>query len=168
MTSQEMTNSRKPLTVFLVVVIVLSLTVEAYIISGGPGWLYFILMWIPALSAVIAGMISLSETKEKLSARGLFSCLHIRKSKVRYILMGILIPLVYLLIPYMIYWKTHPDNFGYTGVPLGLILKDCLPMMIIGIFPNVLSAMGEEIGWRGFLQKLLKLTKFLLTRSAIL
>ena len=151
MTSQEMTNSRKPLTVFLVVVIVLSLTVEAYIISGGPGWLYFILMWIPALSAVIAGMISLSETKEKLSARGLFSCLHIRKSKVRYILMGILIPLVYLLIPYMIYWKTHPDNFGYTGVPLGLILKDCLPMMIIGIFPNVLSAMGEEIGWRGFL-----------------
>ena len=64
MTSQEMTNSRKPLTVFLVVVIVLSLTVEAYIISGGPGWLYFILMWIPALSAVIAGMISLSETKE--------------------------------------------------------------------------------------------------------
>lgn len=151
MTSQEMTNSRKPLTVFLVVVIVLSLTVEAYIISGGPGWLYFILMWIPALSAVITGMISLSETKEKLSARGLFSCLHIRKSKVRYILMGILIPLVYLLIPYMIYWKTHPDNFGYTGVPLGLILKDCLPMMIIGIFPNVLSAMGEEIGWRGFL-----------------
>ena len=111
MTSQEMTNSRKPLTVFLVVVIVLSLTVEAYIISGGPGWLYFILMWIPALSAVIAGMISLSETKEKLSARGLFSCLHIRKSKVRYILMGILIPLVYLLIPYMIYWSSAGTHF---------------------------------------------------------
>ena len=62
-----------------------------------------------------------------------------------------IIPLIYLLIPYMIYWKTHPDNFGYTGMALNLILKDCLPMMIIGIFPNVISAMGEEIGWRGYM-----------------
>ena len=77
--------------------------------------------------------------------------LNIRRCRISYILLGILIPLIYLLIPYMIYWKTHPDGFGYTGVSFGLILKDCLPMMIIGIFPNVISAMGEEIGWRGFL-----------------
>ena len=74
-----------------------------------------------------------------------------RGCHIKYILLGVLFPLVYLLIPYMIYWTTHPANFGYTGVALSIILKDCLPMLIIGIFPNILTAMGEEIGWRGFL-----------------
>ena len=88
---------------------------------------------------------------EKFSLKGFLSGLGIRKCRIRYILLAVLIPLIYLLIPYMIYWKTHPDNFGYTGVALHLVLKDCLPMMVIGIFPNIISAMGEEIGWRGYM-----------------
>lgn len=147
----EMKATKKALVTFLVIVIIISLATEAFIVTGGPDWLYLILMWLPALSSAIAGIVTFREKSEKLTVKNLLAFLNIRKCKIVYILLGILIPLIYLLIPYMIYWKTHPDNFGYTGVALGLILKDCLPMLIIGIFPNVISAMGEEIGWRGFL-----------------
>ncbi len=147
----DMKVTRRALLTFLTIVIILSLAAEAFIVTGGPGWLYLVLMWMPALSAVIAGITVFKEKGEKLTAKKLLSFLNIRQCRISYILLGVLIPLVYLLIPYMIYWKTHPDGFGYTGVSLGLILKDCLPMMIIGIFPNIISAMGEEIGWRGFL-----------------
>ena len=111
----------KALVTFFTLVIILSLAAEAYIVKGG------------------------------LSLKSFLSGLGIRKCRIRYILLAVFIPLIYLLIPYMIYWKTHPDNFGYTGVALSLILKDCLPTMIIGIFPGILSAMGEEIGWRGYM-----------------
>ena len=32
-----------------------------------------------------------------------------------------------------------------------LVLQDILPVMIIGVFANTISAAGEEIGWRGYL-----------------
>ena len=141
----------KALITFFTLVIILSLAAEAFIVNGGPLWMYFVLMWIPAFSAIIASAVSLKDDKEKFSLKSFLSGLGIRKCRIRYILLAVLIPLIYLLIPYMIYWKTHPDNFGYTGVALHLVLKDCLPMMVIGIFPNIISAMGEEIGWRGYM-----------------
>ena len=141
----------KALITFFVSVIILSMAAEAYIIMGGPFWMYLVLMWIPAFSAVIASMVALEERHEKIALKSFVSGLGIRDCRVRYILLAVIIPLIYLLIPYMIYWKTHPDNFGYTGVPLSTVLKDCLPVMIIGIFPSLLSAMGEEIGWRGYM-----------------
>ena len=153
MTMSNTTATRydnKALITFFTLVIILSLAAEAFIVKGGPLWIYFVLMWIPALSAIIASAVSLKDDKEKFSMKSFLSGLGIRKCRIRYILLAVLIPLIYLLIPYMIYWKTHPDNFGYTGVALHLVLKDCLPMMVIGIFPNIISAMGEEIGWRGY------------------
>ena len=149
--NKEFTVTNKVLIIFFVIVIILSSTVEALIITRGPDLLYLALMWIPALSAIIASLISFREKKNELSVKNLLSFLYIRKCKISYILLAVLIPLVYLLIPYLVYWKTHPDNYGYTGVALTVVLKDCLPMMIIGIFPSVLSALGEEIGWRGFM-----------------
>ena len=68
-----------------------------------------------------------------------------------YILMGILIPFAYLLIPYMIYWRMHPENYAYNGVPLRVILGDCFLPSVIGTCLGLLTAAGEEIGWRGFL-----------------
>ena len=136
---------------FFTLVIILSLAAEAFIVKGGPLWMYFVLMWIPAFSAIISSAVSLKGDKEKFSLKSFLSGLGIRKCRIRYILLATLIPLAYLLIPYMFYWKTHPDNFGYTGVAIQLVLKDCLPMMVIGIFPNIISAMGEEIGWRGYM-----------------
>lgn len=137
--------------IFLIPVIVLSLAAEIWLNHGGPAILDFLLMWIPGLSAMAATFAALKENKEEFHFIEFFRKLGIRNAKNRYILLGVLIPLLYLLIPYMIYWKMHPENFGYTGVPITTVLKDIGPIMVIGVFINVISALGEEIGWRGYM-----------------
>ena len=47
----------KALVTFFTLVIILSLAAEAYIVKGGPLWIYFVLMWIPAFSAIIASTV---------------------------------------------------------------------------------------------------------------
>ena len=141
----------KAVKAFLVLVIVLSLTVEIIYILKGTSILMLVLMWMPALASLIANIISLKEKKEKLTVKEFLNRLGFRSSKLIYILLGIFIPLVYLLIPYLIYWQIYPDNFAYHGVALNLILKDIMPAMTLGIFFGLVSALGEELGWRGFM-----------------
>lgn len=150
----EMNNrniGRKALITFFTIVILISAVVETMICLGGPEWLYLILMWTPALAAGVAYAISFRENQEKFSLRRLFALEGFRRCKPRYILLGWLLPLVYLLIPYMVYWQLYPENFAYHGVSLGIILKDILPVLVIGTLISMLSALGEEIGWRGFM-----------------
>ena len=136
---------------FFAIVILLSAVVETMICRGGPEWLYMVLMWIPAVAAVVANCISFRENKERFSLKKLFAKDGFRKCKLRYVLLGCLLPLLYLLIPYMVFWQIYPENFAYHGVSLAVILKDLLPILVIGIFISLLSALGEEIGWRGFM-----------------
>lgn len=136
-----MQYTNKSVRVFFAILITASTAVEGCIILGGPDWLYFVMMWIPAVAAMIA------VPKDK----GVLGRLGIRKSKIRYILSGVLFPLIYLLLPYIFYWITHPANFAYNGIALPVILKDLLPSAVIGIFVNLITAAGEEIGWRGFM-----------------
>ena len=150
----EMNNrniGRKALITFFTIVILISAVVETMICLGGPEWLYLILMWTPALAAGVAYGVSFRENREKFSLRRLFALEGFRRCKPRYILLGWLLPLVYLLIPYMVYWQLYPENFAYHGVSLGIILKDILPVLVIGTLISMLSALGEEIGWRGFM-----------------
>ena len=151
---QEMNNrsiGKKATFTFFIIVILLSAVVETLICRGGPEWLYFVLMWIPALAATVANCVSFREKAEAFSGKKLFAMGGFRKCKLRYILLGCLLPLVYLLIPYMVYWRLYPENFAYHGVRVMLVLKDILPVLVIGTFLSLLSALGEEIGWRGFM-----------------
>ena len=151
---QEMNNrsiGKKATLTFFIIVILLSAAVETLICRGGPEWLYFVLMWIPALAATVANCVSFREKAEAFSGKKLFAMGGFRKCKLRYILLGCLLPLVYLLIPYMVYWRLYPENFAYHGVRVMLVLKDILPVLVIGTFLSLLSALGEEIGWRGFM-----------------
>ena len=43
----------KRFSIFIAVVVVLSIIVEAIICLGGPAWLNALLMWIPAITAII-------------------------------------------------------------------------------------------------------------------
>ncbi|MGI6170427.1 MAG: CPBP family intramembrane glutamic endopeptidase [Butyricicoccus sp.] len=142
---------KKSFIVFFAIVILLSTVVETMICRGGSEWLYMVLMWIPAAAAVVANCISFRENKERFSLKKLFAKGGFRKCKLRYVLLGCLLPLLYLLIPYMVFWQIYPENFAYHGVSLAVILKDLLPILVIGIFISLLSALGEEIGWRGFM-----------------
>lgn len=106
---------------------------------------------MPAVSATIASIVAIKESGEVFTIKKQLLNIGFSFCNIKYILAGVIIPLGYLLIPYLIYWTIHPENFAYTGVPVLLILKDCLPAGIIGIFIGLLTATGEEIGWRGFL-----------------
>lgn len=144
-------NNKKSISTFFISVILLSAIAELLICKYQFMWAYPLLMWMPALAAIVAALVSMRDAGESFTFKELFAKTGIHFCKMRYFLAGILIPLLYLLIPYMIYWKMHPENFAYSGVALSLILKDCLPSAIIGIIAGLLTATGEEIGWRGFL-----------------
>lgn len=143
--------TKKSIIIFFISVVCLSVVAEYLICKRQYIWAYPLLMWMPAISAVIASVAAIREVGGPFSIKKLFSNTGFHVCKIRYVLAGILLPLLYLLIPYIIYWKIHPEDFAYTGTPLFLILKDCLPAGIIGIFAGLLTATGEEIGWRGFL-----------------
>lgn len=146
-----MKTGNRSLRIFLILVISLSAAVEAGICLGGSQWLYLLLMWIPAFGAIAANLAGMKEGGEKFSLGRLSAANGFHRCPLRYVLLGCLLPLLYLLIPYLVYWRLYPDSFAYRGVKPGTIGKDLLPVMILGIFPSLLSAIGEEIGWRGFL-----------------
>lgn len=145
------TTSNRSLLIFFVIVIILSAAIEALICKGGSEWLYLALMWIPALAAVIAHCAEFKWEQRGFSLKPLIAGLGIHKCKARYIFMGLLLPLIYLLIPYISYWLLFPANFAYSGVALWRILIDTVPVLLIGIPVSMVSALGEELGWRGFM-----------------
>ena len=65
--------------------------------------------------------------------------------------MGLIIHFIYLYTSYRIYWFMYPDNYAYTGVSISLVLKDCFLYTVISVIGSFFSAVGEEIGWRGFM-----------------
>ena len=142
---------KRALLSFFTIAILLSAGVETLICRGGPEWLYLVLMWIPAMAATVANCVSFRESSEPFSVKRLFALGGFRKCALRDVLLGCLLPLVYLLIPYLVYWLLNPENFAYRGVSLARILRDLLPVLAIGVLTSLPSALGEEIGWRGFM-----------------
>ena len=143
--------SKKSIIVFSGVVICLSAVAEFLICKCGKLWAYPVLMWMPALAAAAAAVVAIKGSGESFSLKRLFSATGFHVCKFKYVLAGVLIPLVYLLIPYIIYWNMHPERFAYSGVSIIRVLTDCVPVAFVSLFASLLTATGEEIGWRGFL-----------------
>lgn len=146
-----MKRKLSPLSVFFLIVLPLSAAAEALIVWKQLDILYPVLMWLPALAALAANLRAAGASGEKAKALDFFRRGGFRRCPVKYILLGVLLPLLYLLIPYMIYWRLYPESFAYSSVALSVILKDLVPVGVIGIFGSLLTAAGEEIGWRGFM-----------------
>ncbi|MCM1989214.1 CPBP family intramembrane glutamic endopeptidase [Oceanirhabdus seepicola] len=111
-----------------------------------------ILMWCPAIAAfIVRGKYY---KKEKL--------LGWNKCKLSFILAGIFVPIIYLGVSYGIYWLVNKGSFtGDLGIftTVASTYSDkvdsgsvaTMVTLIILIFSSIISAAGEEIGWRGFL-----------------
>jgi len=111
-------------------------------------------MWCPALATFATKKIFSESVRELAWQWG----------DARYIWLGYLIPILYALPVYVIAWVTGlgafnwdavakiAENFGWQRFPRGVTLALFIVITAsVGLIPKLGRALGEEIGWRGFL-----------------
>jgi len=160
----------KKISTFLSFVLILSSIVYYFIFKSGSlqaygGNLVLLLMWVPGVSGIITQLIY------ERTLRGMGWKL----GKAKYLILAYFLPLIYGLVVYGITWISGlgniPDpefisnisqSYGIsTTNPTVVILAFSAVAAIVGLFGSLLSATGEEIGWRGvFVPELAKVTTF--------
>jgi membrane protease YdiL (CAAX protease family) len=142
--------------VFLALTVLLSALVyipiiQAGTINGGQSQFTGLLMLAPGLAAVITYLVF----EHSLRPIGW------RPGRVQYLLLGLAIPLIYCLFEYGLVWFTSQGKYN------GQFPPDFLIFILTMLFNGTLSALLEEIAWRGFLvPKMIKLSSF--TTTAII
>lgn len=150
----------KPIGIFLSITFALSaifyfLIIYSGKLGGGAGQYVMGLMWCPGISALITMKI----LKRNISELGW------KWGKTKYQIRSYLIPLLYAFIAYIIIWSfgwgdfynEETVNWITTSFGLGEIgdgFSILLYFILVGVFgaiSSMSSALGEEIGWRGFL-----------------
>lgn len=133
---KERGKQKKEIKLFLGITIIVSAVLEGLIIGTGEMYYAAFLMWTPALAAGITKFVYFRKEKNAL----LF-----RRCKIRYLLIALGLPFLYLSIPYCMYWMMNPSSMQ---VAWSIRM---IPEMVIGILTAMVTTLGEEIGWRGFL-----------------
>jgi membrane protease YdiL (CAAX protease family) len=129
-------KTRNSLILFLVLTFALSSIFYARSFSGAPlGRVAPLLMWMPGVAAIITQFV-FYRTVDGLGWHA---------APGRYLALAVLIPAVYCLAIYLPVWLTGIGRFD------GSYLGRVLPLLPIAMAVNLLTALGEEIGWRGFL-----------------
>lgn len=105
-------------------------------LSAGGGSYVFMLMWCPGVSALATRLIHQHNVRGEGWKWG----------PTRYEIVGYALPIVYAVVAYGAVWLTH---FG--GVDLARFHTAPWRFILIGTLGSLLSALGEELGWRGFL-----------------
>lgn len=123
------------------------------------------IVWSPALAAIITSWMYQKNLGEFGWKWGDF----------RYIWLSYAIPFIYVLIPYLVVWglgfgaffntqlmQEVAINYGWQALPSnGILLLYLLFSLTLGMLKACFYALGEEIGWRGFLvPELAKTTTF--------
>jgi len=156
--------------VFLFSSVFYFLMLRAHSIGGGGGLYVTGIMWCPALAAFTTLWLNgrkVSELGWKWPAR-------------KYTLMSWYVPLVYAAIAYLIVWIGGLGGFpnheymqslvGRMGLRLSPAASTVLYVLLVGSYGLIGSmgrALGEEIGWRGFLVPELSKT-FSFTATALI
>jgi len=154
-----MNSSRKQVLTYLFFVLLFSscfycLIIRARHLGAGGGSYVLGIMWCPALAAFAT---------LKLNRRSL-SDLGWKWPPTKYALMSWYVPLLYASIAYAIIWASGLGGFPNhefvsslvvrMGLPVSPAVATLLYVLLAGSFGLVRglsSALGEEIGWRGFL-----------------
>jgi uncharacterized protein len=100
------------------------------------GWAVTALMWCPGVSAIITSLIYYKSIKN----------LGWKPGKIKYLALSFLFPISYSLIPYLIVWIS-----GLGGFDASRFDESWIMFWTLGFIGSCSSALGEEIGWRGFL-----------------
>jgi membrane protease YdiL (CAAX protease family) len=144
-------DTRAELTTFLVLTFALSAIFWWLIIDAGSlgahGGLYVLaLMWCPGVGALITRLIF----QHDIRGEGW------RPGAPRWLALAYLLPVAYATVAYGAVWM-----LGLGGVDLSRFTTGTVTFLVLGTIQSLISATGEELGWRGFLvPKLAKTMSF--------
>jgi membrane protease YdiL (CAAX protease family) len=144
-------DTRTELTTFLVLTFALSAIFWWLIIDAGSlgahGGLYVLaLMWCPGVGALITRLIF----QHDIRGEGW------RPGAPRWLALAYLLPVAYATVAYGAVWM-----LGLGGVDLSRFTTGTVTFLVLGTIQSLVSATGEELGWRGFLvPKLAKTMSF--------
>lgn len=165
-------NSAKKIWVFLFLTFALSSIFYYLIISSGSVQSYSLgLMWCPGVAAMITQLIF----GRNLRGMGW------KPGKFKYLLASYGVPLAYVLVVYAIVWLTSLGTFSPDQLvkqmavqyhiqvhsPLMFVLIYGAIVATFGLVISSLTALGEEIGWRGLLVPELS-KKYSFTKTALI
>ena len=134
-------HAPRELATFLVLTFALSavfwwLIVDAGSLGARDGLYVLGLMWSPGVSALVTRLV------HHRSLRGLGW----RPGEPRWALLALVLPLAYAGATYGTVWLA-----GLGGVDLSRFTTGVVLFLTLGLLQSLVSATGEEIGWRGFL-----------------
>lgn len=146
----EINNEKRSILVFYIVTLLVSAVLEGITIITECRATILILMWVPGIVGGICSRIFFPKKK----------ALGLKKFKIRYLLFAIVIPMAYLIPSYMLSWAILKDptigvdelalkftNGVVFDIPgMGVLIIAFIPMLIF----SMMTAAGEELGWRGY------------------
>jgi uncharacterized protein len=124
-------------------------------LGTGMGMVVFLIMWCPALAALVSCALFRIDV----------ASLGWNWRPTSYEIWGYVIPLLYALPVYIATWLLIPgsfgfsdfarpmaESFGFPNAPTVTTLLLAIPSLAtVGVIGSISRALGEEIGWRGFL-----------------
>lgn len=151
-------QARRGLAIYFAVLVPLTAVFEAIIIITGNFSWSSILMFAPVAASVVARLVlreGFADVSFRFGGRRTWNM----------ILLALVFPIVVGLVAYGIAWATGLAQFDpqlpagriatligeVTSSPVMVFVILLLFATFVGVFPQSLSAAGEEIGWRGYM-----------------
>ncbi|MEO1771074.1 hypothetical protein IGI49_000384 [Enterococcus sp. AZ071] len=134
-----MSKTKKSLLTFLILCFSISFIFYYLIIAKQILEFSYLLMWCPGIAAIVTSLIY--HRKE--------NALHINRTHLKYIAITFLLTFLYWGISYGIYFLIYGRDVIVANMPLELVKNPMMLFIMLVIY--FVTALGEELGWRGYM-----------------